>query len=158
MESHSPLWSKIRTLHCLNIFTFTRHVIDLYVIEVFIFWRSLHRWQKCIRIQCHVFLPSREPTWATFFLLALWFSNGLFTPHKGRGANQVKGRRRWVTWAKVNKHPPWHQPLKAYYYSSCGWTSTELIFGFTLVTNSVRRSHVYVDRWNLNGFFKDFFF
>jgi hypothetical protein len=30
---------------------------------------------------------------------------------------------------------------------SCGWTSTELIFGFTLVTHSVQnRCHIQVDR------------
>jgi hypothetical protein len=40
--------------------------------------------------------------------------------------------------ATVNQHPPAHHPLDA----CCGWTSTELIFGFTLVTNSIgNRSH-----------------
>jgi hypothetical protein len=37
----------------------------------------------------------------------------------------------------VNQHPPAHHPLDACYYSFVGWTSTELIFGFTLVTISV---------------------
>jgi hypothetical protein len=37
----------------------------------------------------------------------------------------------------VNQHPPAHHPLDAPYYSVVGWTSTELIFGFTLVTISV---------------------
>jgi hypothetical protein len=42
--------------------------------------------------------------------------------------------------ARVNQHPPMHHPLNVRYY---GWTSTELMFGFTLVTHLVRnRSYV----------------
>jgi hypothetical protein len=44
--------------------------------------------------------------------------------------------------ATVNHHPPVHHPLDV-----CGWTSTELIFGFILVTNPVgNRSHIQADR------------
>ncbi len=41
-------------------------------------------------------------------------------------------------------HPPVHHPLDAHYYSVVDELLTELIFGFTLVTNSVgNRSHIY---------------
>jgi hypothetical protein len=41
------------------------------------------------------------------------------------------------------KHPPMNHPLDELVLLHCGWTSTELIFGFTLVSNCVRgRSHM----------------
>jgi len=48
----------------------------------------------------------------------------------------------------VNQHPPAHHPLDAGYYSVVDErTSTEFIFGFTLVTNFVgNRFHIKVDR------------
>jgi hypothetical protein len=49
--------------------------------------------------------------------------------------------------APVNQHPPVHHPLDAYHYSVVDETSTEFIFGFTLVTNFVEnRFYIYVDR------------
>jgi hypothetical protein len=39
--------------------------------------------------------------------------------------------------ATVNQHPPAHYPLDARYYSVVDEPYIELIFGFTLVTNSV---------------------
>jgi hypothetical protein len=45
--------------------------------------------------------------------------------------------------AQVNQHPPAHHPVDAHYYSVVDEPQTELIFGFTLLTNSVRnRSHI----------------
>jgi hypothetical protein len=47
----------------------------------------------------------------------------------------------------MNEHPPMHHPLDAHYYSVMDGTSTELIFGFTLVTNLVgNMSHTYIGK------------
>jgi hypothetical protein len=42
--------------------------------------------------------------------------------------------------ATFNQHPQAHHPLDAYYYSVVDEPQLSLIFGFTLVTNSVMNS------------------
>jgi len=43
----------------------------------------------------------------------------------------------WWTRATVNQHPPAHHSTGCLLLLSCGWTSTELMLRFTLVTKSV---------------------
>jgi len=50
--------------------------------------------------------------------------------------SEFLGKERAIK-AKVNQHPPAHHPLDCLLWLSCGWISTKLILGFTLVTNYV---------------------
>jgi hypothetical protein len=46
----------------------------------------------------------------------------------------------------INQHPPAHHPLDACYNSVVDQPQLELIFDFTLVTNSVRNRVSYIGR------------
>jgi hypothetical protein len=69
------------------------------------------------------------------------------TVEQGVTCSALKGARsKLYTTATVNQHPSAHHPLDARYYSVVDETQLELIFGFTLLTNSVEnRSLLWVD-------------